>query len=85
MCKVKNPLPIELTIDRIVSSAGINETVYAEFDYTFPDPVVVPLFGSANTSVIPEVLLTKGAIASLDIIPAGYLDLINVDAYVRCV
>lgn len=80
---VVNPLPIELTLDRIVTTAGIDEVTYATFDYTFPEPIVVPIFGTANSGAVPNVLLTRGALASLDIIPLGYLDLINVDAYVR--
>lgn len=79
----QNPLLFELTIDRVTSTAGINGTVYATFDYTFPKPVVVPALGTANSGSIPNVTLTQGAIASLDIIPLGYLDLINVDVNVR--
>ncbi|KAL0952067.1 hypothetical protein HGRIS_008704 [Hohenbuehelia grisea] len=80
---VKNSLPIELTIDRVVSKAGINGTVFATFDHTFTKPVVVPLLGTANSGTINNVLLTQGALASLDIIPLGFLDLISTDVFVR--
>ncbi|KAG6864809.1 hypothetical protein C0991_007032 [Blastosporella zonata] len=81
----KNPLPLELTIDRVVSSAGLNGTVFATFDQTFAKPVVVPILGTKNSGTFGNVLLTQGAIASLDIIPAGELDLINTNVFVRCV
>jgi hypothetical protein len=79
----KNPLILELTFDRIVTKAGVNGTVYASFDHTFKPPFVVPILGSANSGRIDNVLLVQGAIASLDIIPLGKLDLISVDAHVR--
>lgn len=44
---------------------------------------MVPILGTANSGRIPNVFLPQGAIASLDIIPLGKLDLISVDAYVR--
>ncbi|KAG5643299.1 hypothetical protein DXG03_001226 [Asterophora parasitica] len=79
----KNPLIIELTIDRVVSSAGLNGTVYATFDQKFTKPVVVPILGSKNSGTFGNVKLTKGVEASLDIIPYGVLDLIKTDIYVR--
>ncbi|KAJ7511700.1 hypothetical protein B0H11DRAFT_1952670 [Mycena galericulata] len=81
--EAQNPLIFELTIDSVSSTAGINGTEYASFNYTFPKPVVVPALGTANSGEIPNVLLTQGAIASLNIIPLGYLDLLNVDVNVR--
>ncbi len=69
----------------MASDAGINSTVFASFDHTFPEPVVVPIFGTAKSGVIENVLLTQGALASLAIIPLGFLDLINTDANVRYV
>jgi hypothetical protein len=67
----------------VTSTAGINDTVYATFSHTFANPVVVPPFGTANSGIVPDVLLTQGAVASLDIIPLGFLDLINVDINLR--
>ncbi|KAG5639644.1 hypothetical protein H0H81_008805 [Sphagnurus paluster] len=80
---VKNPLILELTIDRVVSTAGINGTVYAKFDQTFAKPLVVPILGTANSGTFGNVLLTQGIDASLGIIPLGVLDLIKTDVYVR--
>ncbi|KAF8167267.1 hypothetical protein B0H34DRAFT_681198 [Crassisporium funariophilum] len=80
---VKNPLFIELTIDRVVSSAGLNGTVYATFDQTFEKPVVVGIGKTVNSGTFGNVLLVQGALNSLDIIPLGVLDLINTDVYVR--
>ncbi|KAF5389639.1 hypothetical protein D9757_004153 [Collybiopsis confluens] len=79
----KNPLPIELTIDSVSSSAGLNGTEYATFSHTFNPPVVVPILGTANSGTIPNVLLVQGATASLAIIPFGELDLLNVNVNVR--
>lgn len=81
---MKNVLLLELTIDRIVSKAGLNGTVYSSFDFTFPKPgFVVPSLKTANSGRIAPVTLVKGAEASLDIIPAGVLDLLDTDVYVR--
>ncbi|KIK68584.1 hypothetical protein GYMLUDRAFT_36042 [Collybiopsis luxurians FD-317 M1] len=80
---VKNPLPIELTIDQVSSTAGVNNTVYASFDHTFDPPVVVPILGTANSGTIDNVLLVQGAEASLGIIPLGELDLLNTNVNVR--
>jgi hypothetical protein len=79
----KNPLPFELTIDRVITKAGVNGTEYAEFDQTFTEPIVVPSLGSKNSGIFGNVKLVQGALKSLDIIPLGYLDLQNVDIYVR--
>ncbi|KAJ6457271.1 hypothetical protein C8R45DRAFT_565788 [Mycena sanguinolenta] len=81
--EAKNPLIFELTLDSVSSTAGINGTVYASFNHTFSTPVVVPPLGSANSGVVPNVLLTQGAVASLAIIPLGFLDLINIDINLR--
>ena len=43
----------------------------------------MPASGQVESESIPNVLLTKGALASLDIIPLGYLDLLNVTLGVR--
>ncbi|KAH9486119.1 hypothetical protein JR316_0000183 [Psilocybe cubensis] len=80
---IKNPLLLELTIDRVVSKAGINGTVYASFDHTFTTPVVVKALNSANSGKVPDVLLDQGVEKSLDIIPLLKLDLISTDVYLR--
>ncbi|KAF4612014.1 hypothetical protein D9613_004322 [Agrocybe pediades] len=80
---IKNLLLVELTITRVVSSAGVNGTEYAKFDHTFEKPVVVGPLKTVNSGNVPDVLLTQGAIASLDIIPLKKLDLLSTDVYVR--
>ncbi|KAJ3920316.1 hypothetical protein F5877DRAFT_38290 [Lentinula edodes] len=80
---VKNPLIIELTLDRVSSLAGINNTVYASFDHTFDPPVVVRPLGTADSGTIDNVLLVQGAINSLNIIPLEELDLLDVNVSVR--
>ena len=67
----------------MVSAAGLNGTTYATFDHTFDKPLVVKPLGTANSGSVPKVLLTQGALASLDIIPVGKLDLISTDVYLR--
>lgn len=79
----KNPLPFELSIDRVVTSAGINGTEYAKFDQSFSKAIVVPPLGTKNSGKFGNVLLTQGIDASLAIVPLGYLDLLNIDVYVR--
>lgn len=66
-----------------MSSAGINDTVFATFDHTFAKPVVVPILGTANSGTIPNVNLTQGVTSSLSIIPLGFLDLLSTDVFVR--
>jgi hypothetical protein len=77
-------LIIELTIDRIVNSASLNGVTYATFDHKFPDGFVVPILKTANSGTIPNVTLTQGIDASLEIIPIGKLD-IQSDVYIRYV
>ncbi|KAG6878943.1 hypothetical protein C0992_006380, partial [Termitomyces sp. T32_za158] len=79
----KNPLPFELSIDRVVTSAGLNGTVFAEFDHTFSTPFVIGALGTGNSGIFGDVSLPRGANASLEIIPVGALDLLNTDVFVR--
>ncbi|ESK84471.1 hypothetical protein Moror_6181 [Moniliophthora roreri MCA 2997] len=79
----KNPLILELTLESVSSKAGLNGTTYSEFTHTFDPPLVVPILGEKGSGKIDNVLLTQGAIASLDIIPFGVLDLQNTDVVVR--
>ncbi|KAJ3576095.1 hypothetical protein NP233_g667 [Leucocoprinus birnbaumii] len=81
---VKNPLPIELTIKSISSSAGLNNTEFARFDHTFPSPgLIVGPLATKNSGTIDNVLVTQGVENSLDIIPLGVLDLLSTDANVQ--
>ncbi|KZW02528.1 hypothetical protein EXIGLDRAFT_414040 [Exidia glandulosa HHB12029] len=72
---LKNDLIFPLHINRIQSKAGVNGTTYAEFDATFTNFTIPPFGKTANSTVIPNVNLTQGAIASLDIIPLGVIDI----------
>ncbi|KAJ7301839.1 hypothetical protein DFH08DRAFT_1090048 [Mycena albidolilacea] len=82
--EVQNPLPFELALDRVASTAGINGTVYAAFSHAFsPRGIVLPPFGKATSGAVNDVRLTQGAMASLDIAGLGYLDLIDVDVALR--
>lgn len=80
---VTNPLLVELTLERVVLSASINTTEYISFDHTFEDPVVVPILGTADSGIIDDVVLTQGGLETLNIISLEYLDLINLDIYLR--
>jgi len=81
---VSNPLPIELTIKTISSTAGLNGTELATFSHTFSSPgLVVSPLGSRNSGIIPNVLVTNGVANSLDIVPFGVLDLSNINADVQ--
>lgn len=79
---MKNPLPFELTIDRVTNEAGINKTVFAQFDQSFTKFVVPPL-GSANSGTFGNVNLTQGATAALSIVPLGELDIITANVFIR--
>lgn len=68
-----NPLPTPLVITYIQSDASVQGVVYAQFSQSVEKFVI----GPGETVVSPQidnVLLTQGAIASLDIVPLGYLD-----------
>ncbi|KAK0234086.1 hypothetical protein IW262DRAFT_132017 [Armillaria fumosa] len=78
-----NPLIVEITLDRVTVSAGVSGVEYISFDHTFEDPVVVPILGTADSGVIENVALTQGAVATLNIIPDGFLDLLNLDLFLR--
>uniref|UniRef100_A0A8H7Y907 Late embryogenesis abundant protein LEA-2 subgroup domain-containing protein n=1 Tax=Psilocybe cubensis TaxID=181762 RepID=A0A8H7Y907_PSICU len=81
---VKNPLPIELTLDSVSAVAGLNGTIFATFTHTFPKPgLVVPPLATKNSGLINNVQLPQGGEASLSIIPFGILDLPDTNANVR--
>ncbi|SJL13556.1 uncharacterized protein ARMOST_17000 [Armillaria ostoyae] len=69
---VTNPLPVEITLDRVVPTAGINTIEYISLDHTFEDPIVVPILGTSDSGIVEDVALTQGC-----------LDLINLDIYLR--
>ncbi|KAH9835153.1 uncharacterized protein C8Q71DRAFT_764402 [Rhodofomes roseus] len=70
---VHNPLDADLDISRVQADSGVNNEVYAFFNQPF-DSFVIPPGGTVNSGKFGNVLLTKGALASLPIIPLGYLD-----------
>ncbi|KAK1225336.1 hypothetical protein PQX77_011754 [Marasmius sp. AFHP31] len=78
-----NPTDQEITLEQFTGTAGVNETTYMAFNHTFSQPLVIPAAGDAASEVIPDVLLTQGAIASLDIIPLGILDLLDATLAIR--
>ena len=53
--------------------SGVGGETYAHFDQPFTS-FTVPAKGSANSGKFGNVVLTKGAILSLAIIPLGHLD-----------
>ncbi|CAA7259257.1 unnamed protein product [Cyclocybe aegerita] len=68
-----NPLDADLVIEFVQSDSGVNGLTYAQFSQPFSN-FVVPAGATVHSGEFPNVLLTQGAIASLDIIPLGYLD-----------
>jgi len=81
---VKNPLPIELTLDSVSAEAGLNGTIFATFSHTFPPPgLVVGPLATKNSGTIDNVSLPQGAEASLVIVPFGVLNLPNTNANIR--
>ncbi|KAK0434780.1 hypothetical protein EV421DRAFT_2039435 [Armillaria borealis] len=79
----RTPLIVEITLDRVAVSAGIGGVEYISFDHTFEDPVVVPILGTADSGVIENVALTQGGLTTLNIVPDGFLNLLNLDLYLR--
>ena len=71
---IYNPLQTDIVITFVQADASVNGEIYAHFDQTF-DNFVVPAGGTASSGTFGNVLLTQGAIASLAIIPDGYLDI----------
>ncbi|RDX40651.1 hypothetical protein OH76DRAFT_1365915 [Lentinus brumalis] len=70
---IANPLDTDMEITFTQVDSGVDGVTYAHFDQGF-DSFVVPAHGSANSGTVKNVLLVKGAIASLPIIPLGRLD-----------
>ena len=57
----------------VQADAGVDGDTYAHFDQSFTG-FTVPAKGAANSGRFGNVLLTKGALISLGIIPVGQLD-----------
>ncbi|KAK0479764.1 hypothetical protein IW261DRAFT_1478997, partial [Armillaria novae-zelandiae] len=78
-----NPLILEITLDRVAVSAGVGGVEYISFDHTFETPLVVPILGTADSGVIENVALPQGGLATLNIVSEGFLDLLDLDLYLR--
>ncbi|KAG5653629.1 hypothetical protein H0H81_011855 [Sphagnurus paluster] len=70
---VHNPLDAPLVLEFVQTDSGVQGTTYASFGTGFSS-FVVPPGQTVNSGDIPNVFLTQGVLASLDIIPLGYLD-----------
>ncbi|KAI0631497.1 hypothetical protein C8Q77DRAFT_1218963 [Trametes polyzona] len=73
---IANPLDTDMEITFTQVDSGLDNVTYAHFEQAF-DSFVVPAKGTANSGTVKNVLLTKGALASLGIIPVGKLDVFN--------
>ncbi|KAJ3567055.1 hypothetical protein NP233_g6616 [Leucocoprinus birnbaumii] len=71
---VHNPLDADMVIEFVQSNGGVDGTTYAFFRQAF-DNFVIPAGQTVNSGLFDNVLLTQGALASLDIIPLGILDI----------
>ncbi|PBK93716.1 hypothetical protein ARMGADRAFT_929022, partial [Armillaria gallica] len=80
---VTNPFLVEITLDRVVPSAGINTIPYISFDHRFEDLIVVPILGTADSGIAEDVSLTQGVSDTLNIVSLGYLDSISLVVYLR--
>ncbi|KAH9038716.1 hypothetical protein EDB85DRAFT_2072661 [Lactarius pseudohatsudake] len=70
---IANPLDTDMHITFAQTDAGVDGETFARFDQPFTG-FSVPARGTANSGKFGNVLLTKGAIRSLPIIPLGRLD-----------
>ena len=73
---IANPLDTDMEITFLQVDSGVNGQTYAHFDQAF-DNFVIPAHSTRNSGSVKNVLLTKGALASLVIIPLGKLDVFN--------
>ncbi|KAK0237780.1 hypothetical protein EDD85DRAFT_951956 [Armillaria nabsnona] len=80
---VTNDRLVEITLDRVAMSAGVDGTEYLSFDHIFEDPVVVPILGTADSGDIADVQLTQGGLSTLNITSLRQLDLLNLDVDMR--
>ncbi|KAI0305626.1 hypothetical protein B0F90DRAFT_1815219 [Multifurca ochricompacta] len=74
---IANPLDTDMHISFAQADSGVNGETYAQFGQAFTS-FTVPARGTANSGQFGNVLLTKGAIPSLAIIPLGRLDVFAV-------
>ncbi|RPD57468.1 hypothetical protein L226DRAFT_588694 [Lentinus tigrinus ALCF2SS1-7] len=70
--RIANPLDTDMEITFTQVDSGVDGETYAHFDQAF-DSFVIP----AHSGTVKNVLLVKGALASLGIIPLGKLDVFS--------
>ncbi|KAH8992759.1 hypothetical protein EDB86DRAFT_3078965 [Lactarius hatsudake] len=70
---IANPLDTDMHVTFAQADAGVDGETFARFDQPFTG-FSVPARGTANSGKFGNVLLTKGALRSLPIIPLGRLD-----------
>ncbi|KAH7926942.1 hypothetical protein BV22DRAFT_1007914 [Leucogyrophana mollusca] len=80
---IYNPLGADLVIEYVQADGLVDGEIYAHFDQPFAN-YVIPPGQTVNSGQFGNVLLVKGALASLGIIPLGKLD-IQAAATARCV
>lgn len=73
---VYNPLDADFIVKSVQADGGVNGENYASFQQGF-DSFVIPPGQTVSSGTFGNVLLTQGAIASLGIIPLGYLDIFS--------
>ncbi|KAL1743139.1 hypothetical protein HDZ31DRAFT_83635 [Schizophyllum fasciatum] len=71
---VYNPMETDLVIELAQADAFVEGDQYARLSQPFDSFVISP-GETGNSGRFPHVLLTKGALGSLGIIPLGYLDI----------
>ncbi|KAF8840051.1 hypothetical protein BDN67DRAFT_1054007 [Paxillus ammoniavirescens] len=71
---IYNPLGADLVIEFVQADGLINGEIYAHFDQAFSN-FVIPPGQTVNSGQFPHVKLVQGAVASLPIIPLGYMDI----------
>ncbi|KAF9562634.1 hypothetical protein CPC08DRAFT_706528 [Agrocybe pediades] len=69
-----NPLDATLVIENVQSDGSVDGTVFAQFNQPFSN-FVIPPGQTVSSGQFDNVLLPQGAIASLDIVPLGVLDI----------
>ena len=82
-CQIANPFGSDMHIEFAQADAGVGGEIYAHFDQYFVR-FAIPAKGTANSGKFGNVVLTKGALLSLPIIPSGHLDVFAA-ATVTCV
>jgi len=72
---IQNPLDMDMVIEFVQAEASVNGTEYTSFGQRFEGGFVVPSGQVANSGVFGNVLLTQGALSSVDIVTLGVLDI----------